>query len=215
MIDRLASSIRCAVCGVGLLAMMAGLQGCVSGANVTSEFIIPKPLIDPVPMTVGLHITQELRDYVHVEDIPEHGKFKIELGTSQDHLFGQVFGSVFDNIVTTESLEDVPEGVSGVIIPEIVEAQLAIPQQLPTDNYEVWIRYSIRIVDSEGQEVHTWRATALGKANKRNYSNPLDRSTQALTDATDRAMRDLATLISFQFTQEPDIKEWIDKESSL
>lgn len=196
--------------GIAILTGIAiGLGGCASGARVTSEFRIPKPLIDSVPVVMGLHISPELRQEVYEDKIHQHGKFTIELGESQEHLFTQAFSAVFSELIPVESLNNLPDRVEGVIIPNIVKAEIEIPQQAPGDFYSVWIRYSIRIVDSDGEEIMEWIVPAYGRASRHSFSNPLDRPTQALTKARDNAMRDAATQIAFKFVHEPAISGWL------
>ncbi|MCY3885691.1 MAG: hypothetical protein OXG24_12350 [Gammaproteobacteria bacterium] len=192
-----------------LLAIAVGLGGCASGAKVTKVFRVPKPLIDSVPVVMGLYISPELRGKTYETKIHQHGKFTIELGESQEHLFSQAFSAVFSELILVQSLDSLPEGIEGVIIPSIVKTELEIPQQTPGDFYSVWIRYSIRIVDSDDEEIIDWIVPAYGRANRHDFSNPLDRPTQALTKARDNAMRDAATQIAFSFTREPAVRDWL------
>ncbi len=194
---------------VALLMASATLLGCASGASVNSTASIPKPLIAALPVDIGIHYTHGLKHYVYEEPIAEHGTFTIELGQSQEHLFDQVFGTLFTDLSEVESLEEIPSNVSGVLVPGIRDVQIAIPQQNRGNFYEVWIRYSILLLDQDGKEVHVWEMSAYGKANKRNYSNPIDRPSQALTDATNTALRDAAAQISFAFTREPPVQRWL------
>ena len=195
-----------------LLGLCAGLSGCISGANVKSAITIPKPLIDPVPVTVGLYISQELKDEVYEEVIRDYGRFKIDLGKSQEHLFTQVFGAVFANVVVLESLDEIPEGVKGIIVPRIVKPEMATPYQTGDDAYEVRIRYGIELRATNGNVLHDWNVAAYGSANRQNYSNPLDRATKALKDATKFAMRDAAAKISFYFVREQPVVDWLGLE---
>lgn len=198
--------------GFALLIVSAmALGGCVSGANVTSEIEVPKPLVESVPISVGLHITKHLSEAFHEEKIVQHGKFTIQLGESQQHLFNQVFGALFSEVVPVQSLTEPPSGVAAVIVPRIVDADISIPQQTPGDFYEVWIQYSIRIVNSDGDEIMDWVVPAYGRANRHNFSNPLDRPTQALEKARNNAIRDAATQITFEFIQQPAIRDWLNE----
>lgn len=192
-----------------LIAIAVGLGGCASGANVTKVFRVPKPLIDSVPIVMGLHISPELSTKVYETKIHQHGKFTVELGESQEHLFSQAFSAVFSELIPVQSLDELPEGIEGVIIPQIVKTEIEIPQQTPGDFYSVWIRYSIRIVSSDGDEIIEWIVPAYGRANRHDFSNPLDRPTQALTKARDNAMRDAVTQIAFSFSREPAIRDWL------
>lgn len=196
--------------GLALLIVSAVvLGGCVSGAKVTSEMEVPKPIVDSDPIPMGLHISKALSEYEYETKIAQHGKYTIELGESQKHLFEQVFGALFSPLVPVQSLEELPSSIEGTIIPEIIDADISIPQQTPGDFYEVWIQYSIRIVSAEGEEIMDWIVPAYGRANRHNFSNPLDRPTQALEKARNNAIRDAATQITFEFKQQREIRNWL------
>ncbi len=203
------ANIRASI-GIAFLIVSAmTLGGCASGAKVTSEIKVPKPLVDSVPISVGLHITKELGEAFHEEKIVQHGKFTIELGESQKHLFNQVFSALFSEVVPVQSLTEPPPDIAGIIVPRIIDADISIPHQTPGDFYEVWIQYSIRIVGSDGEEITDWIVPAYGRANRHNFSNPLDRPKQALEKARNNAIRDAATQITFEFARQPEIRDWL------
>lgn len=204
--------IRVLVGGVCLLVIISVLGGCTSGARVTSDAPIPRPLIDSISVPMGLHISEELSSFVFEDKIHQHGKFTIELGESQQHMFNQIFGALFSELVPVPSLERPPQGIEGIIVPNIVVANISIPQQAVGDFYEVWIRYSIKIVGADGVEIVDWVVPAYGRANRHNFSNPLERPTQALTKARNNAMRDAATQISLDFMRQPAVQDWMSEK---
>src|SRR5690606_15070136 len=53
---------------VGALIGFALLAGC-GGANVEVPPELPVPLVQPLPLKMGLHLPQELRNYVHREKL--------------------------------------------------------------------------------------------------------------------------------------------------
>ena len=198
-----------------VIAMCFGMLGCVSGANVNKAIAIPKPLIESVPVTVGLHISDNLASTVHQESVPGHGTYTIEIGESQEHLFSQVFGAVFDDVVVVESLNDIPDGISAIIVPEIELTQIRLPHLSGDDVYEVWISYAISLLDAEtGKSIHDWTVQGYGSANRNNYGNPLDRASKALRDATKGAFRDAAAFISFRYVRQQAVYDWIGSTQS-
>lgn len=200
---------------IAVTVMCLAMLGCMSGANVNKAILIPEPMIESVPVTIGLHISEDLRNAVHVESVPSHGTYTIEIGESQEHLFTQVLGAVFDDVVIVESLNEVPEGVSAIVVPDIETTQIGLPQVTGDDVYEVWIRYSIRLRDAaSGDSLHDWQISSYGSANRNNYSNPLDRSSKALRDATKGAIRDAAAIISFSYVRQQAVFDWIGRTQS-
>lgn len=206
MTERIRVSISFALLIVSAIA----LGGCLSGAKVTSEATVPKPIVNSLPFHVGLHISKELSEAFHEERVVQQGKYRIELGESQQHLFEQVFGALFFEVIPVQSLTEPPSEIEGIIIPEIIDADISIPQQTPGDFYEVWIQYSIRIVNLDGEEITEWIVPAYGRANRHDFSNPLDRAKQALEKARNNAIRDAATQITFEFAQQPEIRDWLN-----
>ena len=192
-----------------------GLLGCVSGANVNKAISIPKPVIESVPVTIGLHISEDLRNHVHQETVPGHGTYTIEIGVSQEHLFTQVLGAVFDEVVVLDSLGEIPDDVSAIVVPKIETTQISLPHLTGDDVYEVWIKYSINLRDAEsGESIHNWTISSYGNANRHNYGNPLDRASKALRDATAGAIRDTAAIISFAYVQQQAVQDWIGSTQS-
>ena len=195
--------------GAAFSAILFFMSGCASGANVYVSSSVPKPLIDSLPATVGIHFSDDLKEFVFEEKIANHGIFRIELGESQEQLFERIFGAMFNEVTKVDSPDATPSGVDAIIVPRINEVQIAIPQQTRGDFYEVWISYSIKLNKLDGTTIHDWRIAAYGKANSKNYKNPLDRPNVALADATDNAIRDAAAIISFYFAQERPVRNWI------
>ena len=202
---------------VGVLTCLLLFAGCTSGARALVGMSVPEPLIEPEPVSVAVHFPIDLRTKSYVETIPEHGEFSIDFGNSQPYMFTQVLGSVFQSVSVMEKFdtESIPADVAGVIVPAITQIEIAIPHQTRGDYYEVWIRYRIRLLDTDGSTViHDYEIAAYGRANKNNYGNPLDRPSEALTDAANNALRDAAAIISFYYTQEQEIKKWLAEVKS-
>ena len=77
----------------------AFLVGCSSGASVTVNTSIPRPLVDSMPVEVGVYYDTTLAGYVHEEDLEYLGEYRIDLGTSQIPVFERVFDAMFDRVV--------------------------------------------------------------------------------------------------------------------
>ena len=84
---------------VPLTLVFAFLIGCAGGASVTVNTSIPRPLVDSMPVEVGVFYDDTLAGYVHEEDLEYLGEYRIDLGTSQIPVFERVFGAMFDRVV--------------------------------------------------------------------------------------------------------------------
>ena len=81
-------------------AMLLG--GCRGGASITVDATVPSPLVDPIRAAVGVYFDDSLVNYVHEEDLEDHGAYRLDIGASQAPVFARVFNAMFDNLVAVE-----------------------------------------------------------------------------------------------------------------
>ena len=194
------------------------LWGCAGGAHVVPEITIPEPLIDAFPLTVGIHYSPALTEYVFDEKFVGFGRYIIELGSNQEQVFENSLGAIFEELITIDSLEDNSESIEGFFRPEILAMQISIPARSGRDFFEVWIRYDLKFLTPDGTLVHHWIIPAYGKANRRDYGNVMERSNQALTQATENALRDASTrmILAFHSRSRPQaVTDWLVKQGVL
>ena len=178
---------------LSVLAFLAVLSGC--GSNVTlSDPSIPEPLIDKLPMKVGGRYPEAFDHFVHEERVVGKEKWTIDLGASNRILFTQIFSSMFTDYQVIEGNTDVRDlGLDAYIEPTIDAFEFSVPNQSQTDEFAVWIRYRIRIFDSEGNQVANWPISAYGKAQSSMFGGDA-----SLRRAAVLAMRDAAALVIMQ-----------------
>ena len=193
---------------------------------MTVDISVPRPLIEPIDVAMGVYLDDTLKSYVHQERLEDHGAYQIDIGASQAPVFQQVFEAMFESVVPmvaapaeTSSEEEEPRtalanedgsamDVQGILAPTIEEVQFAIPDQTGGEFYEVWIRYRIRLFDDDGSPLAEWPLIGYGKANQRNYGS-IDQKGAALSAATIWALRDAAALLSFQFRDQAEVQGWL------
>ena len=181
------------------------LGGC-GGANVLVETTVPTPLVQPLPLTIGVHFDASLTDYVHEEELERHGKFRIELGSTQVPVFERVFDAVFARTERVESLDAPGPAVDAIIVPVVEELQFSIPAQTRSEFFEIWIKYKIDIHAPDGELLASWPLPAYGKSNSRNFGFMESGSGLGLNEATIWALRDAAAHFAFYFPQAPTIR---------
>ena len=226
---------------VGLAA--AAAVGCQSGASVTVDISVPRPLVQPLDVDMGVYFDEKLKNYVHEEELEDYGDYRIDIGASQVPVFAQVFDAMFDRVVpvtqettTAEREGDPPASgdagdeeaapptdpaparflplddprmrVDGILAPTIDEVQFAIPDQTGGEFYEVWIRYRLKLLGTDGALLGEWPVIGYGKANQRNYG-AIDQKETALNEATIWALRDAAAWLSFQFPDQAEVQTWL------
>lgn len=212
----------------------AAATGCQSGASVTVDISVPRPLVQPLDVDMGVYFDDTLKNYVHEEELEDYGDYRIDIGASQVPVFAQVFDAMFDRVVpvTQESTADqAGEGdsaipstpatvsfrpvdglrmpVDGILAPSIDEVQFAIPDQTGGEFYEVWIRYNLKLLGADGALLGEWPVIGYGKANQRNFG-AIDQKEVALNEATIWALRDAAAWLSFQFPDQAEVQTWLN-----
>lgn len=198
--------------GLTLAAMLALLQGCAGGASVAIEGDFPTPLVAPLPVDVGLVLEAPLVEFVYEEEIETFGLWRVEAGTMQPALFRTVVGAMFRRMEEFDSLA-AASGVAGVIVPEIADFQISIPERTRSDFYEVWIKYVIRLYDADGTLVVEWPLTAYGKASRENYGMLQSSKEPGMRDATMIALRDAGAFLALRFAEVPEVKEWLARHA--
>ena len=181
------------------------LAGC-SGANVSVQTTVPTPLVEPVPLSVGVHFDASLAHYVHEEELDTYGRFRIELGSTQVPVFERVFEALFAHAQRVDSLEAPTAAVDAIIVPAVEELQFSIPEQTRSDFFEVWIKYKIDVYRPSGELLASWPLPAYGKSNSRNFGFMESGQTPGLNEAAVRALRDAAAHFAFYFPAAPEIQ---------
>ena len=208
-----------------LLAALA-LAACKGGASVTVDVSVPRPLVEPIDVAMGMYFDDKLNTYVHREELSDLGAYSINVGSSQAPVFAQVFEAMFGQVVpmvnrTPAAVSEDDEqtlslvaadgrdiSLEGVLAPSIEEVQFALPDQTGGDFYEVWIRYRMQILDTEGKTLAEWPVIGYGKANQRNYGT-IDQKEAGLHAAAIWALRDAAAVLSFRFHEQTTVQSWL------
>jgi hypothetical protein len=194
------------VCALMALSLVC-LMGC-GGATVAVPTEFPVPLVERVPVTMGVHLSPELRKFVHREKLQNSGEWSIDLGDAQEPMFTNLIGGMFADMRFINDTDAPAAAVDAILVPSISEVQFSIPTQTRSDYFEVWIRYHFQLLGNDGQAFAEWDLTAYGKANQRNYGG-LQGSQPALQAAALSACRDAMAFFTVQFGGVPPVKNWL------
>jgi hypothetical protein len=166
------------------------LAGC--GSNVTLDPVtIPKPLIEPMPLSVAVRIPAEFEHYVHEDEVLGREKWRIDLGRSNAALFSQLFTFMFEDVKVIGPEDDAGTlSIDALIEPSIDAFEFSVPSQSKTESYAVWIRYRLKIYDSAGDMYANWPISAYGKSEQFGLTGD-----EPLKRAAILAMRDAAALM--------------------
>ncbi len=185
--------------------------GCTATASIPADF--PTPLVDPLPIRVGVRYGEQFLTYQHREQIPSDREWVVELGDANVALFDTVLDSMFES---TESVNEeagriaAVAGLDAVIEPELESYEFSVPLETGDAFYSVWMTYRMRLFSAEGRLIAEWPVRAYGKSRYK----ILD-SDQSLAQATIMAMRDAGAELALQFATQPRIREWLREEGKV
>jgi hypothetical protein len=184
------------------------VQSCGT-SSIVIEGQYPSPNVTKIPLSIGVIYPQELIDFNYVEysEIGEE-EYRVQSGQSHRDLFDALLPSMFEKVVVLDSIESaVSQEVDIVFLPAIEEFQLALPSKTKLDVFEVWVKYNLRISDSEGEGRADWILTSYGKTPTRTMRSVENSINQAAVVA----LRDFASSFTLGFSQVPEIRQWLSQ----
>jgi len=192
------------------LLLTAGLLGaCAQSVVVKTDF--PKPLVEPLPLKVGLHYDSALTDYSYTEDLPSDVTWSFTLGDVNTKLFDGAFTALFEKTIQvddTGGTGDPYDGLNAVIEPILEAFEFSLPRQSRSEQYSVWIRYRLNVYTPDGTLITGWPISAYGQSDSRAFGK-----SDAMEQAAINALRDAFASIILGFAKEPQIKAALFPES--
>ena len=186
------------------VAAAACLAGC-GGSQVIVEASFPKPLIEPLPVSMGIVIPDELYNFIYTEDIPDQSLWTIALGDANVAMLEPLFQGMFRETKDVDSLAAATGDTTldGIIEPQLEKFEFDVPNGERDEFVEVWLQYQITVYDPDGGTVIQWPVSGYGK------SELLRDAEDAVQRAAVVAMREAGATISTKFSEQPQIKEWL------
>ena len=176
-------------------------------SNLVIQGSFPTPNINKIPLSVAVYYDDALRAFSYME-YSETGREEINIESGESHirLFNAVLPAMFEEVIEVEGFDDPNiQGVDAVFAPVIEEFQLALPEKTKLEVYEVWIKYNMRILNSNGVSLADWVVTSYGKTPTETFLSVED----GINDAAIVALRDLASSFSLNFTRVPEVQDWL------
>jgi hypothetical protein len=174
----------------------ATLAACTHHVSVT-PFALPKPLVEPLPIAVGVYYSPEFRAGEKT-DTPIYASsgagstYVVTMGPASVAMFDQLFGAVFAHIVTVDktSLGPTDTQLAAVIEPRLLAVHV-------TDFGErVSLVYMIAVHAPAGEVLAEMRV-------------------QGVDQGVEAAMRDAAAEFLLGFCESKEIKGWLGGIDSL
>jgi hypothetical protein len=186
------------------VAAAACLAGC-GGSEVIVEANFPRPLVEQLPVSMGVVIPDELYNFIYTEDIPDQSLWTIALGDANVAMLEPLFKGMFRETREVNAVPLVAGDVAldGVIEPKLEKFEFDVPIGERDEFVEVWMQYQITVYEPDGATVLQWPVSGYGK------SELLRDQEDAVQRAAVVAMREAGATISTKFIEQPQIKEWL------
>ncbi|HEY8569328.1 hypothetical protein [Microbulbifer sp.] len=187
------------------MVILAGLlTACAHTVSVDGKF--PAPVGNQHPLTVGIFLSDDFRNFSYSENRDDRDEWNINTGRAQKNLFETVLGSMFKETVSLAQYpSNLPQGVDLVIVPEVRELQFTMPRETRVNIFEVWIKYDMHAYNQQGEAVADWVITAYGKT----PTAFLKSQEAALAQAINVALRDAGATLYTGFERVPELQAFL------
>lgn len=180
-----------------VLLSLAGLASC-GGVNIATESSVPTPLVEPLPITVGVYYSEQFSKYAHNEE--RWGvDWKADLGPYHVRMANQLFTATFREIIPVTDMNALPANppYQAIIEPRIEQYSFITPRDTGAKYFAVTIRYRLNVFAPNGVLADTLTFTGYGSDPSGGIT-----STTPMVLATKAAMRDAAAKFLVQFPEQ-------------
>lgn len=190
------------VARLGCAMLVLSLAGC-GAVLVEPDPVLPKALVEPLPVALAVHYPAEFREYVHKEK--RYGTdYEVKLGPAHVAELNRLFGAMFARVVEVEDPSRVPPlepAVRLVVEPRFEDYAFLTPRDMAGDFFTVTIRYRLNVYAPGGERVDGYVFTGYG----REKSGSLAGNAPLLV-ATQRAMREAGAKLAVELPQEETVR---------
>jgi len=196
--------------GIALAFVALALAGCTT-KEVTVQGNFPAPLIEPLPITVGVWYEPEFAQHEFFDEAKGRSEsdWIVKTGEAQVQMWSQLFDRMFTEVRPLEarpSPGQMNPAVDAVLIPRVDELQYAIPAHTNIKVYEIWMRYAFELVSTSGDPIAEWTMTAYGKT----PTAFLQSDEEAVRLAGVVALRDAGAHFITTFQKVPEVARWLE-----
>ena len=187
-------------------AAVAGLYGC-GGVKVKPVDTVPVPLVEPLPLSVGLYYSTEFRSYIAREE-RWNTKWDVTLGPAHVTQIDRLAKAMFASVVPVADLARPPEPpVKMIIEPRFEEYAFVTPRDAGAQIFAVTIKYRVNIYDGAAHLLDSLVYTGYGNAAAGGLT-----SSAPLIAATSKAMRDAGAKFATEFPEQPVVRKLVRGE---
>jgi len=180
--------------------------GCTRNVAQIHPNLPQKPLIERLPITVGVYYSEEFRSYECINPLRDNNKYKIALGSPSVTLIDQILSNMFEKVVPVQGRPPLPE--SGANINAVFEPKiegLTISSQHGANWARVDLSYKFIFYALNGDEIVNCPISGFGYSDK--YYG-LD-APMMIREATEFAMRNVAAKFMVNFNKNHEYVRWL------
>lgn len=177
------------------------VAGC--GAEVPVSTTVPEPVVEALPLTVGVYYEPDFSSYTYSEKA-SGTDWTIDLGDSTTRMFDRVLDKSFAGVVRLDALPAegaTQPGVDFLLKPTVDEYAFLTPADSGVDFYSVSIRFQLNAYAPNGAPIDQWEINAYGRTRSKMLN-----ARESMSSATDQALRDAAATMVLDFRQRPQIR---------
>ena len=186
-----------------MIMVILSLTACSKTFVVVSE--VPRPLVESTELKAKMIYSAEFRDYDYLEEDKKRALEKVSFGASQVDLFDRVFGALFELVTDPDETADL------IIEPQVLDFQYSIPDETKTSQFEIWLKYRLKIEDNESNPVADWVVKGYGKT----PTTMLGSHLKSFNTAANMAMRDVGAQLAVGFRTQPSIEDFLNRHAKL
>jgi hypothetical protein len=186
-----------------LAALCLGLLSACTTTKLETKAQLPPPLIEQLPVRVGVYYSKEFREYVHKETRASID-YEVSLGPAHVTNLDWLLKAMFREVVPVDD----PARIAGitpplvfVLEPKFEEFSFLTPKDVAGEAFIVTIRYLLTLYDGSGARVDSFTFTGYGRERAHTLA-----SKEPLAVATQRAMRDAGAKVAVELTDQESVR---------
>lgn len=193
-----------------LTASLLGLLCACGPAHVVVEGRFPPPLIEPLPLTLGVWYGDDFSNHEFFDESKSRheSSWIVSTGAAQVQMWNTLLAGMFTEVVQLKAQPSAGQpiaNVDAVLIPHVEELQYAIPRHTQVKVYEIWMRYRFELLSAAGTPIAQWSMTSYGKT----PTGFLQTDQEAVNLAAVMALRDAGANFATHFSRVPAIQDWL------
>jgi hypothetical protein len=186
-----------------LAALCLGLLCACTATKLDTKAQLPPPLIEQLPVRIGVHYPKEFREYVHKET---RGTIDYEVNLGPAHVtnLDWLLKAMFREVVQVDdpaSVGNIRPPLAFVLEPRFEEYSFLTPKDIAGEAFIVTIRYLLTLYDGSGARVDSFTFTGYGRERAHSLA-----SKEPLAVATQRAMRDAGAKLAVELTDQDSVR---------